>query len=149
MDYHRPPVLQSQLSHHASFDNCLARNGEHASERSGWGVKGYDHSYGSYDHNKENTRQGEYYDAPSQESDSFHDPQSITNASTSDMLILDRFAGGLAYGYEPGFGLVGSAGTRSVGKMANASRKSIAESVGYGLDFSDVPVFLRRVTVET
>jgi hypothetical protein len=65
------------------------------------------------------------------------------------MLILDRFAGGLAYGYEPGYGLGGSAGTRNVGGLAGGGRKSVGSRVDYGLDFSDVPVFLRRVKIET
>jgi len=64
------------------------------------------------------------------------------------MLVLDRFSGGLGYGYEPGAGLGGSAGTRNVGKLAGGGRKSVDVSMQYGVDFSDVPVFLQRVKVE-
>jgi hypothetical protein len=178
MEYQHPQERPQVLSHHMSFDNsrpqqlprqqsygCGYRGPSQEWERETGNVKGYDHTYGSYsDNNKENppfsssqssqpqqSQQGdeeEYYDGPSQDSEDFP-PQSIANNSTSDMLILDRFAGGLGYGYEPGYGLVGSAGTRNVGKMAGASRKSMNESVNYGLDFSDVPVFLQRVRVES
>jgi hypothetical protein len=68
--------------------------------------------------------------------------------STSEMLVLDRFAGGLDYGYEPGVGLGGSAGTRNTGRLAAGGRKSVDVSMRYGVDFSDVPVFLQRVQVE-
>ena len=52
----------------------------------------------------------------------------------------DRYSGGLSYGYEPGFGLGGSAGTRNM--KTGASRKSVDVSRGYGLDLSDVPIFV-------
>jgi len=158
IDYQRPQILQSQtLSHHMSFDNSYHFQGQQWTSYEG--EKAYDHTYGSYEYNKENQQQyysrpqpeEEYYDGPS---DDFQDqrlPQSIHKAtnSTSNMLILDRFAGGLGYGYEPGYGIGGSAGTRNVGKMAAASRKSVDVSMNYGLDFSDVPVFLQRVKVES
>jgi hypothetical protein len=65
------------------------------------------------------------------------------------MVILDRYAGGLGYGYEPGFGIGGSAGTRNTGrfKPTEASRKSVRESELWGVDLTDVPVFLQRVKV--
>ncbi|KAL8744780.1 MAG: hypothetical protein Q9190_003010 [Brigantiaea leucoxantha] len=52
-----------------------------------------------------------------------------------------RYEGGLSYGYEPGFGLGGSAGTRST--RNGATRKSIHFSQGFGVDLSDVPIFIR------
>lgn len=54
--------------------------------------------------------------------------------------LTGRYAGGLSYGYEPGLGLGGSAGTRSM--MTGASRKSVDVSRGYGVDLSDVPIFV-------
>ena len=54
--------------------------------------------------------------------------------------LMGRYDGGLLYGYEPGQGLGGSAGTRSA-KTA-ASRKSVEVSKGYGIDLSDIPVFV-------
>lgn len=54
--------------------------------------------------------------------------------------LTGRFAGGFHYGYEPGLGLGGSAGTRLA--KSTASRKSINVSRGYGLDLSDVPIFV-------
>ena len=51
-----------------------------------------------------------------------------------------RYEGGLSFGYEPGFGLGGSAGTRAM--RTGASRKSVEVSQGYGLDLSDVPIFV-------
>ncbi|KAL8730455.1 MAG: hypothetical protein Q9166_004093 [cf. Caloplaca sp. 2 TL-2023] len=51
-----------------------------------------------------------------------------------------RYEGGLLYGYEPGFGLGGSAGTRST--KTGATRKSLQMSQGFGVDLSDVPIFV-------
>ena len=54
--------------------------------------------------------------------------------------VTGRYAGGLMYGYEPGCGLGGSAGTRSA--KTEASRKSMDVSKGFGIDLSDVPIFV-------
>ena len=62
-----------------------------------------------------------------------------STASFNDRLV-GRYDGGLAYGYEPGVGIGGSAGTRSA--KTGASRKSIGFSQGYGVDLSDVPIFV-------
>jgi len=51
-----------------------------------------------------------------------------------------RFDGGLSFGYEPGYGIGGSAGTRNM--KTGASRKSVEVSRGYGVDLSDVPIFV-------
>lgn len=58
--------------------------------------------------------------------------------------VFDRYSGGLGYGWDRNTGFGGSAGTRSSGTEA-ANRKSIKISEDYGLDLSDVPVFLRKV----
>ncbi|KAI4098716.1 MAG: hypothetical protein LQ339_006321 [Xanthoria mediterranea] len=52
-----------------------------------------------------------------------------------------RYEGGLLFGYEKGFGLGGSAGTRSTTKTG-ATRKSVQMSQGFGVDLSDVPIFV-------
>jgi len=132
--------------------------------------QGYDHNYGS--HEKENhysythpssalqhqKQEHEYYE-PHTSQPSYpnyfnsHDqvprhenpPQPINPTSTAEMMTLDRYAGGLGYGYEPGYGLGGSAGTRGVG--GKASRKSVRFGMQYGVDLEDVPVFLQRVEV--
>ncbi|KAL8657144.1 MAG: hypothetical protein Q9226_002222 [Calogaya cf. arnoldii] len=52
-----------------------------------------------------------------------------------------RYEGGLLFGYEKGFGLGGSAGTRSTTKTG-ATRKSLQISQGFGVDLSDVPIFV-------
>ncbi|KAI4133995.1 MAG: hypothetical protein LQ347_001893 [Umbilicaria vellea] len=100
-----------------------------------------------------------------QASRSFHlpmtPPESLpnsTNASTASLRVLaaqgghgvaatgsferlsGRYDGGLSFGYEPGFGLGGSAGTRD-GKTG-ASRKSVDVSRGFGIDLSDIPIFV-------
>ena len=54
--------------------------------------------------------------------------------------LTGRYEGGLQYGYEPGCGLGGSAGTRSA--KTEASRKSVDVSRGFGVDLSDIPVFV-------
>lgn len=56
---------------------------------------------------------------------------------------FDRFSGGLGYGWERGVGFGGSAGTRQKNDT-KASRKSVAISQSYGVDLSDVPVFMVR-----
>lgn len=61
-------------------------------------------------------------------------------ATQTSMAAHDRYSGGLLYGFEPGFGLGGSAGTRSM--KTGASRKSVQFSRGFGLDLSDVPIFV-------
>ncbi|KAJ9626323.1 hypothetical protein H2203_003955 [Taxawa tesnikishii (nom. ined.)] len=57
--------------------------------------------------------------------------------------LFDRFSGGLDYGWERGAGFAGSAGTR--GNESKAQRKSIVLAENFGVDLSDVPVFLRKV----
>ncbi|KAL9585798.1 MAG: hypothetical protein Q9212_001311 [Teloschistes hypoglaucus] len=58
--------------------------------------------------------------------------------------LTGRFEGGLTYGYEPGFGLGGSAGTRSI--KTGATRKSLQMSQNFGVDLSDVPIFVAPST---
>ena len=68
------------------------------------------------------------------------DSGSTTPTRKSIERLSDRYDGGLLYGYEPGCGLGGSAGTR--GRKTGASRKSVEVSRGFGLDLSDVPIFV-------
>ncbi|KAI4217727.1 MAG: hypothetical protein LQ351_000323 [Letrouitia transgressa] len=63
--------------------------------------------------------------------------ESAEKALTAERLC-GRYEGGLLYGYEPGYGLVGSAGTRS-----GATRRSLHLSQSFGVDLSDVPVFVQ------
>lgn len=56
--------------------------------------------------------------------------------------VAGRYTGGLSYGYEPGYGLGGSAGTRNT--KTGASRKSVDVSRGFGIDLSDVPIFIAK-----
>lgn len=63
---------------------------------------------------------------------------------TTSIPLMQRYGGGLLYGYEPGQGLGGSAGTR--GAQTLASRKSVELSKGFGIDLSDVPVFIVPAT---
>jgi hypothetical protein len=132
----------------------------------------YDHTYGSGDYpssstsDKENRHQvhpsiptqqlnryggeqePEYYADENQDT-AFATSLHESHNSTSEMLILDRFAGGLGYGYDPGYGIGGSAGTRNTGRLGyrGENRKSVRESERWGVDLSDVPVFLRQVGV--
>jgi hypothetical protein len=57
--------------------------------------------------------------------------------------VMDRYSGGFAYGYEHGYGIGGSAGTRQ--PKSAASRKSLKFSKQYGVDLSDVPIFLQKI----
>lgn len=54
--------------------------------------------------------------------------------------ITGRYAEGLSNGYEPVYGLGGSAGTRN--NMSRGGRKSLHVSRGYGIDLTDVPIFV-------
>ena len=71
-------------------------------------------------------------------------PPPPTGATTpnpqSNDRLAGRYEGGLSYGYEPGVGVGGSAGTRNA--QTGASRKSIGFSRGYGVDLSDIPIFV-------
>ena len=61
---------------------------------------------------------------------------SLPNSESS----IGRHDGGFGFNYEPGIGFGGSAGTRS--PRDSASRKSVAISQKYGVDLSDVPIFV-------
>jgi hypothetical protein len=63
-------------------------------------------------------------------------------AQPSIEYVAGRYTGGLSYAYEPGYGLGGSAGTRNV--KNGASRKSVDVSRGFGIDLSDVPIFIAK-----
>ena len=65
---------------------------------------------------------------------------SLIEDSTNLKRLSGRYDGGYGFGYEPGYGLGGSAGTRSM--KSGASRKSVDVSQGFGIDLSDVPIFV-------
>lgn len=145
--YHRPIPL-----HHFSFDvQEKSENNSRAaslySEKE-WEIHAgaYDHTYGSCTnlHDLSGEFSANEYDTPS-----FEESQPIPDMgnSTQDMLVLDRYAGGLGYGFEPGYGLGGSAGTRNSGTMNKGGRKGVEVSQQWGLDFSDVPIIMQRVPV--
>ncbi|KAI4203456.1 MAG: hypothetical protein LQ350_001794 [Teloschistes chrysophthalmus] len=70
--------------------------------------------------------------------------QKVAETAQAFERLTGRFEGGLIYGYEPGFGLGGSAGTRSI--KTGATRKSLQMSQNYGVDLSDVPIFVAPST---
>ncbi|TAQ88817.1 hypothetical protein B7494_g2848 [Chlorociboria aeruginascens] len=149
----RSPFQQPPLRTYASF--------EHTEYPYGTGQSGYSHNnyldtrVGSYDLSYGSTNNNvspanEYYEANSyQDTTEVHFPRTIHQRinSTSDMLVLDQFAGGLDYGYELGYELGGSVGTRNT-NFASSIRKSVGASMQYGVDSSDMPVFLHGVKVE-
>ncbi|KAH8648322.1 hypothetical protein BGZ60DRAFT_534999 [Tricladium varicosporioides] len=104
----------------------------------------YDHTYGSRESSVE--PELEYFDQPtlpefsSFQPDLSHSVHARQN-STEDMLVLDRFSGGLGYNYELGYG------ARNTGKLAGGSKKRVEVSRMYGADFSDAPVILQSVPV--
>ncbi|MCJ1233350.1 hypothetical protein MMC14_001306 [Varicellaria rhodocarpa] len=67
--------------------------------------------------------------------------QSSASSGSHVQRLSGRYEGGYFFGYEPGFGLGGSAGTRNV--KSGATRKSVDVSVEYGLDLSDLPIMVR------
>ncbi|ESZ94168.1 hypothetical protein SBOR_5446 [Sclerotinia borealis F-4128] len=142
--YHRPIPL-----HHFSFDvqNNSGKSSRAASVYSEkeWEIHAgaYDHTYGSSTNLHEHpvNVSGNEYDATY-----FEEPQPVPQrgSSTQDMLVLDRYAGSLGYGFEPDYGLGGSAGTRDGGMMNKGGRKGVDVSKEWGLDFSDVPIIMQR-----
>lgn len=59
--------------------------------------------------------------------------------------LFDRYGGGMAYGWDRNSGFVGSAGTRSNTEgESQENRKSVKMSEEFGLDLSDIPVYLRK-----
>ncbi|KAK4500058.1 hypothetical protein PRZ48_008244 [Zasmidium cellare] len=68
-------------------------------------------------------------------------PQRPELKKSSSETLFDRFGGGMQYGWDRDSGSFGgSAGMRT----GNGERKSVKMSEEFGLDLSDVPVFLRR-----
>ncbi|KAL9605106.1 MAG: hypothetical protein Q9219_000040 [cf. Caloplaca sp. 3 TL-2023] len=76
----------------------------------------------------------------SHSADSLQPKNQVAATTQAFERLTGRFEGGLMYGYEPGFGLGGSAGTRST--KTGATRKSVQMSQGFGVDLSDVPIFV-------
>ena len=66
--------------------------------------------------------------------------QSMNSTESNVQRLSGRYDGGLNFGYEPGLGVGGSAGTRNM--KTGASRKSVQVSMGFGIDLSDVPIFV-------
>lgn len=80
--------------------------------------------------------------APTENSGASLRSRDASHRKSFDASLIDRYSGGLDYNYEPGLGLGGSAGTRDLRSVA--SRKSLVTSYQFGIDLSDVPVFLQR-----
>jgi hypothetical protein len=97
---------------------------------------------------------------------------SMATAATAALAMDHRFSGGFQYGWDRERGFTGSAGTSSPTKISAgpttagqrhgrgesrdaggeakmtglpANRRSVVMSDGFGVDLTDVPVFLRRV----
>jgi len=71
-------------------------------------------------------------------------PRKSSQPKSSPDHFSDRYSGGLDYGWERIAGFHGSAGTRSSG-CSEGNRKSVQMSEQFGVDLSDVPVFLQRI----
>ncbi|MCJ1373506.1 hypothetical protein MMC20_004734 [Loxospora ochrophaea] len=82
---------------------------------------------------------------PAQTSGSLKVPEGnfVGNQRSLSDRVSGRYDGGYSFGYEPGHGIGGSAGTRNV--KSGASRKSVHTSLDYGIDLSDIPVFVARM----
>lgn len=66
--------------------------------------------------------------------------QQVAAATATFEQIAGRYAGELSYRYGPGHGLGGSAGTRN--NTTTFGRKSVHVSRGYGINSSDMPIFV-------
>ncbi|KAK3677484.1 hypothetical protein LTR78_002334 [Recurvomyces mirabilis] len=69
------------------------------------------------------------------------------NSNRSSEKVVDRYSGGLQYGWDRGEGFSGSAGTRDSGSDFAGKRRSKQMGEQWGLDLSDVPVFLQKRVV--
>ncbi|KAK3641353.1 hypothetical protein LTR56_011381 [Elasticomyces elasticus] len=72
-----------------------------------------------------------------------HSVYSTKSNNNSTDSLTDRYSGGLQYGWDRSAGFSGSAGTRHSG---SEMKKSVRMSENFGLDLSDVPVFLQRLS---
>ena len=91
-------------------------------------------------------RSSRVYEQPPSQSQSQPMPRPQRRSTAppeSQDVPYDRFSGGLGYGWERGIGFGGSAGTRQKNDT-KAARKSVAISQNFGVDLSDVPVFMVR-----
>jgi hypothetical protein len=88
----------------------------------------------------QSTITSEYSQPSIKDSETFAPRRNLAIPSGTVARLAGRFEGGLGYGYEPGYGLGGSAGTRNM--QSEASRKSVDVSKGYGIDLSDIPIFI-------
>jgi hypothetical protein len=131
---HRPlPV------HHYTFDLDKGQSRRSSYSEKEWEMHAgdYDHTYGS---------QLTVHAVPEIDVSYFDDYQPCKVVETADdILVLDRYAGGLGYGYTSDYEL-GNAG-QNAAIMAAGGRKGVDATEAYGLDFSDVPVFQQRVRV--
>ncbi|QIW99932.1 hypothetical protein AMS68_005450 [Peltaster fructicola] len=67
---------------------------------------------------------------------------STSRPQSASMATPDRYSGGLQYEWQRGVGIGGSAGTRA--NTSEGVARSMPSKVVYGLDLSDVPVFLTK-----
>jgi hypothetical protein len=131
------------------YDCTYGSDGHGAGNGGGWDKENQGHgdrgNYLSQAHAKAEAQaqRGEYYDAPQDTQDP--DPRSLTRATTGEMLVLDQYAGAL--GWDVGLGRsegMGAKGNRRGGEKSG-SVGGVRE--GYGVNFSNVPIFLRGVGV--
>ena len=94
----------------------------------------------SHDRAASQTNLSPYSNPPSHNGSTASLQASLNEDSTNVKRLSGRFEGGYGFAYEPGYGLGGSAGTRSM--KTGASRKSVDVSQGFGIDLSDVPIFV-------
>ncbi|KAM3065000.1 hypothetical protein ACMFMG_001208 [Clarireedia jacksonii] len=131
---HRPlPV------HHYTFDfvNGQSRRSSYSEKEWEMHAGDYDHTYGS---------QLPVHEVPEIDVSYFDDFQQCkVFENTDDVLVLDRYAGGLGYGYATDYPL--GNGKQSAAMMAAGGRQGVEATKTFGLDFSDVPVFQQRVRV--
>lgn len=81
------------------------------------------------------------YDSRASTPNSLNTPSASNHTRGSSDSLFDRFSGGLSYGWDKEKGFGGSAGTRSKHEEFN---KELPMTQSFGLDLSDVPVFLRK-----
>ncbi|PQE17851.1 proteophosphoglycan ppg4 protein [Rutstroemia sp. NJR-2017a BBW] len=131
---HRPlPV------HHYTFDLDKGQSRRSSYSEKEWEMHAgdYDHTYGS---------QLTVHAVPEIDASYFDEYQPCKVVEPADdVLVLDRYAGGLGYGYTSDYELSNAGQNAAI--MAAGGKKGVDATEAYGLDFSDVPVFQQRVRV--
>lgn len=156
MEFSRPGSARPSIEYQRPAPALRTYNSFDQAQRQGWEAdhaamqSGYDHSYGAAYTQSQSYQADDYYAQPEEDDAQTQRRVHARTTSTEQMLVLDRYTGGLDYGFD-GQGISASAGTRNSGSLLGGSgtgRKGESVAREWGVDLSDVPVFLQRVRMD-